>query len=942
MDHPSKRRRLAPKMPDMPPPPLPSPAPSAAAAAAAAAVTTAAAAAAAAAASIAPTPAPSIGTSAGQHPPPYTNEQLLQLQHSQQYQGPEAIHVPERHDFEAFARHLQDAAMLIFRQTQRSPYSGVSVLLLRWEEDLSVEKDLANLEAVLRERYNYHTDRWSIPTVPNPSIKLGIQMATFLEHARTDHLLIIYYAGHGYVGADNHLYWACHKGDDASKLKWDGVRCWFEDAQSDVLLLLDSCAPREAPIAGSHGVKQAIAAYTSDQIPREAPARSFTSCLAESFSKLSAGRPFTTQRLQEEIALLQQQSVPERALTNGTAGPPTPQQDVYPPVLFTLTAGKGHGISLPVLPPPGSARGQAEQTNGDSDARIKREDELIGPEAVADLTFDEARALVCTTFVGDASQDMTFFNSWLQNATPVGIKLTVEGMFLGPPTMLLVSMPHSVWNVVQHDKVCCFLGYITSHNMTHLYKRLVGSITTAPAASAKDVEDGKILLEAREALVRHEQGAQAQSTQAQGAHHAPNGNHIKPEVTSTTPARPRTGVRHGLPSSAPSSASKAAAPAVANKEVEDSAEMQEAAEQLKALSHLGHAGGEPQTGQKRAHGEGSSRSSHDAAESGAEEAMSVMGSGNTTPPAKHKPRKSLGKQATPKQETRCTMCSHAPFKDSSSLRKHIAAAHTRPFPCAFSFAGCTSTFGSKNEWKRHISSQHLCLQYYRCSSCPLSAIEGKGNEFNRKDLFTQHLRRMHAPFAIKKAIKSDGKLQTEWENHVKDMQQSCLVTRRKPPQRSACPKPGCQTVFEGPTSWDEWTEHVGRHMEKGEGQRIGVDRLLAKWALDEGIIERKDDGEYRLCNQDELPGRKDASINSFTRPETPKDQLELREESPHREHQEPPEQQQPQEQQEQQKQESPQQQLQQEQQKRKHDSEDEGSITVATTRAEDDRMDVDD
>jgi len=201
------------------------------------------------------------------------------------------------------------------------------------------------------------------------------------------------------------------------------------------------------------------------------------------------------------------------------------------------------------------------------------------------------------------------------------------------------------------------------------------------------------------------------------------------------------------------------------------------------------------------------------------------------------------------------LCSHAPFKDSSSLRKHIAAAHTRPFPCAFSFAGCTSTFGSKNEWKRHIASQHLCLTYYRCSSCPQSTVEGKGNEFNRKDLFTQHLRRMHAPFAIKKAIaKGDSKLQLEWETHVKDMQTSCLVTRRQPPQRSACPKPDCSNVFEGTGSWDDWTEHVGRHMEKGEAGRLGVDKLLARWALEQGIIERKEDGELRLVGTERESG----------------------------------------------------------------------------------------
>lgn len=98
--------------------------------------------------------------------------------------------------------------MLIQRSAERSPYTSVSVLLLRWEEDTTVEPELLSLEGVLRDQYNYHTERWNIPTVANPSIKLGVQMASFLENARPDHLLIIYYAGHGYVGQDDQLYWA--------------------------------------------------------------------------------------------------------------------------------------------------------------------------------------------------------------------------------------------------------------------------------------------------------------------------------------------------------------------------------------------------------------------------------------------------------------------------------------------------------------------------------------------------------------------------------------------------------------------------------------------------------------------------------------------------------------------------------------------------------------
>ena len=43
-------------------------------------------------------------------------------------------------------------------------------------------------------------------------------------------------------------------------------------------------------------------------------------------------------------------------------------------------------------------------------------------------------------------------------------------------------------------------------------------------------------------------------------------------------------------------------------------------------------------------------------------------------------------------------------------------------------------------------------------------------------------------------------------------------------------------------------------MEKGQASRLGVDRLLAKWALEEGIIERKEEGEYKLCGSEREGG----------------------------------------------------------------------------------------
>ncbi|KAF7870533.1 hypothetical protein EAF04_004277 [Stromatinia cepivora] len=271
----------------------------------------------------------------------------------------------------------------------------------------------------------------------------------------------------------------------------------------------------------------------------------------------------------------------------------------------------------------------------------------------------------------------------------------------------------------------------------------------------------------------------------------------------------------------------------------------------------------------------------------------------------------------------CKQCSQTGFKDTTTLQRHIASSHTRAFICVFDFAGCNSTFASKNEWKRHVSSQHLNLQAWVCTlgSCgkvPLSShsssmrkgtereiekavqrgYEIKGAEFNRKDLFTQHLRRMHAPFEVKRK----GKKNREWEERVRGLQRSCERVRREPPGRLGCPIRGCGMGaggtgmwFEGKACWDERMEHLGKHLERLSENSGGVDRmggsdrtinrmgainqikatnhsnppppsklpnetanetekihqendpLFLEWAVQQKIIERGHRGEWKLC-----------------------------------------------------------------------------------------------
>lgn len=767
------------------------------------------------------------------------------------------------------------------------------------------------------------------------------------------------------------------------------MRSTVENAYSDVLFLLDSCVPAHMPISGSNSAKQVIAAYTSDAGPQELGNRSFTSFLVESFQNLGTGRPFNTQHLYDDIVANQQiyeRHYPTKVDSNafGQSAPAVS----HTPLFFSLsTTGK----TIDLAPMPRSQDSLSKTQNGSRNALSRmagddidqfRDAPVISPAAVAEAVFDEPHLLVCTTFVGDSGPDMTSFKEWIANTPSLASKVAVEGMFLGPPTVLLISIPQSLWAVIQDAKICFSLGYINSHNLVNLYDGLIKTApetspsvpapSSIPNISARDIEDGQTLLEARNAAVNnsppyrdeyhplpyylqqqqppalspmatlqpqqlHPHQHQHQYSQAPPQHYSsvqhqpvlpppalsqlllppPSAIHTHQSLPLPVPQRQNShslsstsfhesgaaghfesggGIRQeSIPQlqerpgqkfttsphaiSLPRIVSRSGSPILAKHEREDSEEVKEAAEQLKALSHV-----RPTNS--------NSPPSFTASSHLSEIAQSVIkcqsddltfedidtkrGDDAVSPTKKIKSKKEYRSSTAKlqdgqpvrsrsksdlssqpftglqsqnlKPEVQCDRCQEL-FKDHSSLRKHVASAHTRPFPCAFSFAGCSSTFGSKNEWKRHIASQHLCLQYYRCSDCSQGSVDGKGNEFNRKDLFTQHLRRMHAPVDVRKAIqKGNPKVETQWEGYVKEMQKSCCIVRRLPPQRSACPRPECDRLFDGRSAWDEWTEHVGRHMENGEGDFLGVDSLLISWALNEGIISLAEDGSFSLCN----------------------------------------------------------------------------------------------
>lgn len=200
----------------------------------------------------------------------------------------------------------------------------------------------------------------------------------------------------------------------------------------------------------------------------------------------------------------------------------------------------------------------------------------------------------------------------------------------------------------------------------------------------------------------------------------------------------------------------------------------------------------------------------------------------------------------------CRSCDET-FRDAAQLQDHVQQAHSRPLTCVFDYAGCTATFGSKNEWKRHVSSQHIMITYWVCTdaACVRASPRKGGAIFNRKDLFTQHVRRMHTPEAYRDAAAKKVH-DPEWESILRSMQDGAEKKRCEMPSYMRCPAAGCPAEFSGGNAWDERMEHVARHLDRagspGEPRVVfggDGDETLTAWAASPqvNIVRRVGSGD---------------------------------------------------------------------------------------------------
>lgn len=173
-----------------------------------------------------------------------------------------------------------------FAGWQRSCYTDVSVLLLRWAADnLGVIDEVLRLEKTFRERYNYSTEQWDIPS-EEPEHELTSKMLEFCKgKTKKNHLLILYYAGHSGGGPEECIWSATQSTADSPWLNWHKIQGHLLAHDPDVLLILDSCFSSLAAGVHSIGANWFLGSSVKESVALGVSWRSFTSAMVRQLER---------------------------------------------------------------------------------------------------------------------------------------------------------------------------------------------------------------------------------------------------------------------------------------------------------------------------------------------------------------------------------------------------------------------------------------------------------------------------------------------------------------------------------------------------------------------------------------------------------------------------------------------------------------------------------
>jgi hypothetical protein len=159
------------------------------------------------------------------------------------------------------------------------------------EDDIGCADEIARLNCVFREKFNYRVVVCKIPSEKSQNV-VEKKLEEFMEPVRPEDIMLIYYGGHGGRDENGKMVWSCTK--NGPNLTWHNIQLWLEGEKPNMVFILDCCFAASAAQRGRlEGVKVMIGAcgWEHRAVTGVTTKTSYTAILIEEILKFK--EPFT-------------------------------------------------------------------------------------------------------------------------------------------------------------------------------------------------------------------------------------------------------------------------------------------------------------------------------------------------------------------------------------------------------------------------------------------------------------------------------------------------------------------------------------------------------------------------------------------------------------------------------------------------------------------------
>jgi hypothetical protein len=241
-------------------------------------------------------------------------------------------------------------------------------------------------------------------------------------------------------------------------VKWSAIQTVFEECHCDVLFLLDCCAAAGAAPDSGRGVIETIAACGFETWAPGPGRHSFTNALIKVLDDWMDKPSFSAAMLHSEILSVIKHDRPERRRRTDANRVENRKTPIY---ILTSNDPRSMSIELSVRPSPDVT---ASATRSTIPSRHDAFDFSQLNRELPSGNHTVPHVLLSVALEEDQSLDVNSWCRWISDSPALAKYVLVEGVFRSHSTMVLLSLPVPVWDMLQDDLAISFIAYVESRN----------------------------------------------------------------------------------------------------------------------------------------------------------------------------------------------------------------------------------------------------------------------------------------------------------------------------------------------------------------------------------------------------------------------------------------------------------------------------------------------